>query len=211
MDAAHARRIELRKVKLTPWIISRRNWARSNCLCECSCESSDVKRLIVFVLMALTASIARAEQIEITSPDQAYTFAYGAVFSHQVERNPLTKQLIANVTFSNYPYAGDRQPRCDETFDFRFPGLRFDAAHQTFFARTGHNEWIPVAEWRSSIPYGGYELAPGARIFLLKRSGHVTAVLSASKPARDGARWVENDDNLSLQNLLTGCFAVFCR
>ena len=170
-----------------------------------------MKRLMILVLLASTGPIARAKQIEITSPDHAYTFAYGAVFSHQVEREPLTNQLIANVTFSNYPYVGDHQRRCDESFEFRFPGLRFDAAHQTFFARTGRNEWIPVAEWRPNLPYGGYELALGARIFLLKRSGHVTAVLSASTHPREGARWVENDNNLSLQNLFAGCFAVFCR
>jgi len=170
-----------------------------------------MKRLIILLLLSSVGPIARAKEIEITSPDHAYTFAYGAVFSHQVEREPFTNQLIANVTFSNYPYASDRQPRCDETFDFRFPGLRFDAVHQTFFARTGHNQWIPVAEWRPNLPYGGYELASGARIFLLKRSGHITAVLSASARPRDGARWVQNDNNLSLQNLLTGCFAVFCR
>jgi hypothetical protein len=177
----------------------------------CSCESSDVKRLIILVLLSASGPIARAKQIEITGPDHVYTFAYGAVFSHQVERKPFTNQLIANVTFSNYPYAGDRQPRCDETFDFRFLGLRFDAAHQIFFARTGRNEWTPVAKWRPSLLYGGYELASGARIFLLKRSGHVTAVLSVGTQPRDGARWVENDNNLSLQNLLPGCFAVFCR
>ena len=170
-----------------------------------------MKRLILLLLLSSTGPIARAKQIEITSPDHPYTFAYGAVFSHQVEREPFTNQLIANVTFSNYPYTGDRQPRCDETFDFRFPGLRFDAARQTFFARTGRNEWIPVAEWRPNLPYGGYELASGARIFLLKRGGDATAVLSASTQPRDGARWVENDNNLSLQNLLTSCFAVFCR
>jgi len=173
-------------------------------------QFSNVKRLTILVLLASSAPIARAEQIQITSPDHAYTFAYGAVLSHQVEHEPITNQLIANVTFSNYPYAGDRQRRCDESFDFRFPGLRFDAAHQIFFARTGRHEWIPVAEWRPNLPYGGYELASGARIFLLKRSGHVTAVLSAGTQPRDGARWVENDNNLSLQNLLTGCFAVFC-
>jgi len=96
------------------------------------------------------------------------------------------------------------------TFDFRFPGLRFDAAHQIFFARVVRNEWISVTEWRPNLPYGGYALASGAKIFLLKRSGHVTAVLSASSRPRDGARWVQNDNNLSLQNLLTGYFAVFC-
>src|SRR5205807_5070230 len=152
----------------------------SNCLCDCSCGTSEMKRLMTFVLLALIGPLALAKEIEITSPDYAYTFAYGAVFSHQVEREPLTNQLIANVTFSNYPCAGDRQPRCDETFDFRFPGLRFDAAHQIFFARVGRIEWISVKEWRPNLPYSGYALASGAKIFLLKRSGRVTAVLSAS-------------------------------
>jgi hypothetical protein len=170
-----------------------------------------MNRLMILVLLTLIGPIAIAKQIEITSPDHAYTFAYGAVFSHQVERDPFTNQLVANVTFSNYPYAGDRQRRCDETFDFRFPGLRFDASRQTFFTRTGRNEWIPVADWRPNLPYGGYELASGARIFLLKRSGHVTAVLSASTQPQECARWVETDSNLSLQNLFAGCFAVFCR
>jgi len=163
-----------------------------------------------FCLAGINRASCSREGDQITSPDHAYTFAYGAVFSHQVEREPLTNQLIANVTFSNYPCTGDRQPRCDETFDFRFPGLRFDAAHQIFFARVGRNEWIPVAECRPNLPYSGYALASGAKIFLLKRSGRVTAVLSASSRPRDGARWVQNDNNLSLQNLLTGYFAVFC-
>jgi len=44
--------------------------------------------------------------------------------------------MIARVTFSNYPYAGDPEPRCDETFDFVFPGLHFDAARNDFVTRT---------------------------------------------------------------------------
>src|SRR5437588_10093368 len=87
-------------------------------------------------------------------------------------------------------------PVCDLT-----PRIRY------FLRVWGEMNWIPVAEWRPNFPYGGYELASGARIFLLKRSGHVTAVLGAGTRPRDGARWVENDNNLSLQNLLTGCFA----
>jgi hypothetical protein len=92
---------------------------------------------MILILLASTGPIARAKQIEITSPDHPYTFAYGAIFSHQVKREPFTNQLIANVTFSNYPYASDRQPRCDETFDFRFPGLLFVAAHQIFLRGQG--------------------------------------------------------------------------
>ena len=46
-------------------------------------QFSNVKRLTILVLLASSAPIARAEQIQITSPDHAYTFAYGAVLSHQ--------------------------------------------------------------------------------------------------------------------------------
>ena len=149
MHAAHARRIERRKSKLTPRIISRTKWTRSNCLYDCSCEPFDVKRLIILVLLGSTAPIAQADQVEITSPDHAYPFAYGAVFSHQVEREPFTNQLIANVTFSNYRYTGDRQPHCDETFDFRFPGLRFDAARQIFLRGRGAMNGF---RWRNGAP-----------------------------------------------------------
>ena len=155
-----------------------------------------------FILFACLAPTAHGQPVEITSPDHAYSFAYGTAFSHQVDRDQLTGQLIARVTFSNYPYATDHQPRCDETFDFRFPGLEFDPQRRLFFYRVRGNRSIPVAEYRPNLPYGGYQLSPSARIFLVKRSGHVTAVLNASRYPQEGPRWVQIDDNLSLQNLL---------
>jgi len=36
----------------------------------------------------------------------------------------------------------------------------------------------------------------------VKRSGHVAAVLNTTAQPRAGARWVQIDDNWSLQNLL---------
>ena len=69
-------------------------------------QFSNVKRLTILVLLASSAPIARAEQIQITSPDHAYTFAYGAVLSHQVEHEPITNQLIANVTLQQLPIRG---------------------------------------------------------------------------------------------------------
>jgi len=49
-------------------------------------------------------------------------------------------------------------------------------------------------------------LAPGAKIYLLKESGRVTAILTATDYPRGGMRWIEMDDNLSLQNLLVALF-----
>ena len=87
---------------------------------------------------------ANGQSVEIVSPNKAYTFAYGDAISHQIERDHSTNEMIARVTFSNYPYAGDREPRRDETFDFVFPGLRFDAARNEFVARTRHH--VPYRE-----------------------------------------------------------------
>jgi hypothetical protein len=161
-----------------------------------------MKSVFSLALLALATSGAYAQNIEIVSPKHAYTFAYGDAISHQIERDHLTNEMIARVTFSNYPYAGDREARRDEMVDFVFPGLHFDATRNEFFARTRHHARIPIAALHPNFPYAGYKLEPTAKIFLVKRSGHVTVVLNATAQPRDGARWVQLDDNWSLQNLL---------
>jgi hypothetical protein len=162
-----------------------------------------MKVLLGLVTFALAISTARGQSIEIVSPKHAYTFAYGDAILHQIERDRVTNEMIARVTFSSYPYAGDQEFRRDEMFDFVFPGLHFDATENEFFARTSHlGVRIPIAALYPNFPYPGYELEPTAKIFLVKRSGRVTAVLNATAQPRDGARWVQIDDNRSLQNLL---------
>src|SRR5438552_17123872 len=96
---------------------------------------------------------AHGQSLGIVSPNHAYTFAYGDAISHQIERDHLTNEMIARVTFSNYPYAGDRDPRRDEIFDFVFPGLQFDATRNEFFARTPHRPRIPIAALHPNFPY----------------------------------------------------------
>ena len=157
---------------------------------------------LFFALLALVVPGAYGQSVEIVSPNQAYTFAYGDAISHQIERDHFSNEMIARVTFSNYPYAGDREPRRDETFDFVFPGLRFDTARNEFVARTGNRARIPIAAFHPNFPYAGYKLEPNAQIILVKRNGRVTAVLNATTQPQGGGRWVQVDDNWSLQNLL---------
>ena len=133
-----------------------------------------MKSVFGLALLALATSGAYAQNIEIVSPKHVYTFAYGDAISHQIERDRLTNEMIARVTFSNYPYAGDCEARRDEMFDFVFPGLQFDATLNEFFARTRHHARIPIAALHPNFPYAGYKLEPTAKIFLVKRSGHVT-------------------------------------
>src|SRR5439155_7973442 len=87
---------------------------------------------------------------------------------------------------SNLPDAGDGEPRRDESSDFRFPTVRFDSARRTFFASSGDGEVIPVARFRQDPAFEWPELAPGAKIFLLIKNGHVTATFTATNYRRAG-------------------------
>ena len=67
---------------------------------------------------------------------------------HELYLQCLARELTARITFSNVPYAGDDEPRRDESFDFRFPGVQFNSARRAFFVNGRHGEQIPVAQFR---------------------------------------------------------------
>jgi hypothetical protein len=165
-------------------------------------------RVTIFLAILLTTNAAIAGAIVIASPHHPQTFAYGEVIWHQLYVPRANGELVARVTFSNLPYAGDDEPRRDESFDFYFPGVQFDSAQRIFFARNDHDKLVPVARFRKGI-LDGIDLAPGAKIYLLKKSGRVTAILTASDHPRAGSRWIEMDNNFSLQNILIALFGEF--
>jgi hypothetical protein len=147
-------------------------------------------------------------EIVITSPDHGRTFAYGEMISHQLYVDPTSGVLTARITFSNLPYVSDNEPRSDESFDFRFQGVRPDRTNHFLVARARHGEQIAVARIQGGSSCEAIELSPGAKIHLLKESGRVTAVLTATDHPRSGLRWIQTDDNWSLQNLLVGAFRL---
>lgn len=161
---------------------------------------------ILLTAILTTSGSVMADAISITSPDHAQTFAYGEMISHQLYLERTAGKLVARITFSNSPYAGGNEPRRDESFDFRFPNVQFDSARGMFFARSGRGELIPVARLRQGLACGWVDLAPGAKMYLLKDSGRVTATLTATSYPRVGTRWVQMDNNFSLQNLLVALF-----
>jgi hypothetical protein len=167
-------------------------------------------RVAIFLATLFAASgSAMAGAISIISPDHAQTFAYGEMISHQLYLDRTAGELTARITFSNLPYVSDDEPRRDESFDFRFPSVQFDPADRTFFARHGRDERIPVAQFRKGISCGWIDLTPGAKIYLLKEHGRVTAILTATNHLRVGTRWVQMDNNFSLHNILVALFGDF--
>jgi len=164
-------------------------------------------RVVILLATLLTTSASAVTgAIGITSPDHGHTFAYGEMIWHQLYLQGIGGELGARITFSNRPYAGSGEPRRDEPFDFRFPGVQFDSTRRAFFASGRHGEPISVARFRGDPALGWIDLAPGAKIYLLKESGRVTAILTATNYPRRGMRWIETDDNFSLQNLLVALF-----
>jgi hypothetical protein len=159
------------------------------------------------LLAMIASSLAPAfgGEIVITSPDHARTFAYGEMIWHQLDVDPTNHVLTARITFSNIPYVSDQDPRVDEAFDFRFLGLHIDRTNHALLARARHGEQIAAARFRGDSTCGSVDLTSGAKIYLLKESGHVTAVLTATDRPRSGMRWIQMDDNWSLQNLLVNC------
>jgi hypothetical protein len=165
-----------------------------------------MKRLLLLTILLSSIATAFGGEIVITSPDHSPTFAYGEMIWHQLYRDPTTGVLTARITFSNLPYASDNDPRSDESFDFRFPGVHPDRTKQALLARARRGEQITVAQIQGGSSCGSFELTAGAKIYLLKESGRVTAVLTATDRPRPGLRWIQTDDNWSLQNLLVGLF-----
>ena len=147
-----------------------------------------------------------ADAISIASPNHARTYAYGAVTWRQLYLERTRGELAARITFSNVPFADANEPPTYEPFDFRFPGVHLDLARHAFVTRGLRGEFIPVALFRGDPSCGWIKLAPNAKIYLLKESGHVTATLTATSYPRGGERWIELDNNYSLQNLLCALF-----
>jgi hypothetical protein len=111
---------------------------------------------------------------------------------------------------SNLPYVSDDDPRSEETFDVRFPGVQTGRPSHALLARARHGEQIAVARIQDSSTCRSVDLSAGAKIYLLKESGQVTAILTATDRRRPGSRWIQMDDNRSLQNLLIDLFRRPC-
>jgi hypothetical protein len=164
-------------------------------------------RVAIFLATVFTTRVsAIASATSILSPDHHQTFAYGEMLSHQLYLERTRGELAARITFSNLPYADDNQPRMNESFDFHFPGVRFDPTRRAFFLSGRRGESIQVARFRGEPFCSWVDLAPGAKIYLLKQSGRVTAILTATDHPRAGSQWIETDDNWSLQNILIALF-----
>jgi hypothetical protein len=166
---------------------------------------------VVMLLAVTVGSIAAAfgSELAITSPDHARTFAYGEMVWHQLYVDPTNHAFTARITLSNLPYVGSGDPRVDEPFDFRFPGVNMDPAKRTLFAHARRGDQITVALFRGGPTCGWIDLAPGAKIYLLKKSAASPPFLRqpiSRAPGCVGLRWITiGRSKISLPNFSGDC------
>src|SRR5438093_10914483 len=128
-------------------------------------------RVAIFLVTLLAVSVsAIASATSILSPDHHQTFAYGEMLSHQLYLERTGGELAARITFSNLPYADDNEPQKDESFDFRFLGIRFDPTQRAFFVSDRRGKSILLARFRGDSLFRWVDRARGARLSLLTQS-----------------------------------------
>lgn len=157
---------------------------------------------LVTAILLGTIGWACGGEVVLTSPNHARTFAYGEMIWRQLSVDRDTHALVARITFSNLPYAGSPDSRVDEPFDFVFPGTHIDPVTRTAFVRDRNGNQIAVARFKGNPANGLADLTAAAKIYLVKERGRVTALLTATSQPRAGMRWIQMDDNWSLQNLV---------
>jgi len=116
--------------------------------------------------------------ISITSPDTATTFVSGTIKSRSLLW--MKSGLVARITFTDAQQVNGQAS--DDTQEFRFPGVSYDAAKGVFFATTAKGEVIPVAHYKKVLFIKSIETLPNARVRIIHPRGTVTAILEAISP-----------------------------
>src|SRR5215471_13656538 len=127
-----------------------------------------MRMTIALLITLITSASAMADAISIASPNHARTYAYGSVTWRQLYLTRKRGELAVRITFSNVPFADSNEPRRDEPFDFRFPGVHVDMTRHAFVTRGLRGEFIPVAWFRGNPSCSWIKLAPNAKIYLVK-------------------------------------------
>ena len=162
---------------------------------------------IFFALLTISVfpALLRSETACIVSPDTAQTHSFSTVAHRKLVWDEEKQSLEAIINFTNVPYADKDQPKIEEFFSFRFPGVTYDEPSRTFFVTGENGVKIPVALWKDGVISDWIEPGPKTQIFILKKSGRVEVTLAATTEDfknPSGARWVERNEGWCLQNLL---------
>ena len=163
------------------------------------------KIVLLLATMVISGLTARGATAKIESPHTAQTSASWTMSDHRLFWNNKDQTLYAEVTFDNRLYSDSTNPFGRESFVFPLPGVKLDPNTKTLFAKTKTGQNVPVAEIRKTLFLDTIVPLPGARIFVIKKSGTVNLTLTADTTLRPGCcdrNWMECSDDQGLQTLI---------
>ena len=162
-------------------------------------------KIALLAAMILLPSLLKANTVRIVSPDTAQTYSYSNITWRYFRWNAGRQQFTARITFSNYNYVTHDERLDEESYNFEFPGVRFDPATHTFFARGHDGRRVAVAELSKDLIGQSIKPLPGTVIHVFKQSGKVLVVLTGSTISygnSDRLHWNEENEGFFVDNLL---------
>lgn len=131
----------------------------------------------------------------LQSPDTAQTYTDGHTIRYVLLWDARRGELLASLTFSNSPYVNWQNPRREEIFNFRLPGVSLDPTAGVFYARDARGRATPVAAYaHGGLEAGNIRPTVGTTVFVAKPEGQVRVSLTATpgspaRAARGAGHW----------------------
>ncbi len=89
-------------------------------------------KIALLAAMILLPSPAPGEHGENRQPDTAQTYSYSNITWRSFHWDAGSRQFTARISFSNYNYVTHDEPLDEESYNFEFPGVKFDPNTKTF-------------------------------------------------------------------------------
>jgi hypothetical protein len=163
-------------------------------------------KIALFAALVILPSLLHANTVKIVSPDTAQTYTYSSVTWRSFHWDAAQQQFTARITFSNYQYVSHDELLDEESYNFEFPGVKFDPGTGTFFAKGSNGRHVAVAELSKDLIGQSIKPLPGTVIHVLKQSGKVVVILTGSNIAygnTDRVHWSEENRGFFFDNLVT--------
>jgi hypothetical protein len=161
-------------------------------------------KVLAVVAVLMFAGFSRADSVTLVSSDKADTYAYGHVEKANFIWVMEETALYADITFSNWLYAGDGgESASQEYFLFKFPGVTFDSATKTFYARNEDGRPVPVAVMEDAWTGQRIKPLPGTCVYISNSGGTVQLVLkgTTNPEVKYASHWVPCGDIIGKESL----------
>ncbi len=162
-------------------------------------------KVIAGLAATMLAGPLWAGSVTIISPDKAQTHAESRVKEARFIWSDKEQALYADIRFSNELFILRGNPLDEESFVFKLPGVRFDAAARSFYTQDSNGQRVPVATMENGLFGRRIKPAPGTCVHIQSKHGEVRLAMtadmtSASQTPRN--HWLEENNGFLFRNVV---------